>query len=194
MSSDWITEAKQSTHGVAVARNDIASIISQHGYQQKIASKAITVATVVNCLEQFQDCVRYLNTRRSKGAIIDLNDENDVQDVVYLMLRPVILDLIPENPTDKVASRYVIKDFLSKELCLVIEAKFVRDRRHGRNITKELHDDIETYRNHPHCSNIIFFVYDRDGLIPDVRALKLQVEAKRNYDGKQLNVFCIVKP
>ena len=110
------------------------------------------------------------------------------------MLRPTLLDLVSENPTDKISGRYVIKDFLTKNLNVVVEAKFIRDQRHGREITKELHDDIETYCNHPNCSYIIFFIYDRDALIPDVRGLKQQIEGIRNYDGKKIQVFCVVKP
>src|SRR5277367_1635454 len=69
---------------------------------------------IVSALEQFMECVRYLNTRRSTGARLNLESEDDVQDAIYLMLRPWVTDLAYENPTDKVANRFAIKDFLSK--------------------------------------------------------------------------------
>jgi hypothetical protein len=193
MNSEWLGKLRQAAFDCATASKEVTTILSEKGYAGKIAPP-IAAATVVTCLEQFQDCVRYLNTRRSKGAVINIENENDVQDVVYLMLRPTIVDLIPENPTDKIASRYVIKDFLTKNLNLVVEAKFIRDVKHGKDISKELHDDIETYRNHPNCSYIIFFIYDRDSLIPDTLALKTQIEGVRNYGGKQIQVFCVIKP
>lgn len=153
------------------------------------------IARVILALEQFQECVRYLNTRRSKSATLtDIDSESEVQDVLFMMLRPWIIDLVPENPMDKIASRYSIKDFLSKKMKLVIEAKFIRDKSHGKNISKELHDDIENYRNHPDCESLIFFIYDKDTFIPDVLALKRQIETPRTYSGKQLKVHCIVKP
>jgi len=42
----------------------------------------------------------------------------------------------------------------------------------GKNISKELHDDIEMYRAHPRCDDLIFFVYDLNLFIPDQRALR----------------------
>ncbi len=83
------------------------------------------------------------------------------------MLRPWVHDLVSENPTDKVANRYVVKDFISREAGTIVEVKFVRDAAHGKAIAKEMHDDIETYRHHPHCETFVFFVYDPESLIPD---------------------------
>ena len=110
------------------------------------------------------------------------------------MLRPWISDLVPENPTDKVAGRYTIKDFVSKSARTVIEAKYIRDANHGKNISKELHDDIETYRHHASCRNLIFFIYDPDALIPDRAALERQLLVERVYDGVPLTCHLILKP
>ena len=75
---------------------------------------AVEVTHIIGALGEFMECVRYLNTRRSTSAVLKLDSEAAVQDALYLMLRPWILDLVPENPTDRVASRYTIKDFLSR--------------------------------------------------------------------------------
>ncbi len=166
--------------GLASLRPDLES-----DPQSKLAA-----ADIINALEQFRECVRYLNVRRSSGLKLNIASEADVQDVVYLMLRPWVKDLVYENPTSKVANRYVIKDFLSKTAKTIIEAKFVRDAAHGKNISKELHDDIEMYRSHPDCEHIVFFIYDPDSLIPDLAALRSAITIKRVYDGKQL--FCHV--
>lgn len=104
----------------------------------KIPQKRVEVVRVIAALQSFNDCVRYLNTRRSKGAFLKLDSEDAVQDALYLMLRPWLVDLVPENPTDRVANRYSIKDFLSKSNRLVIEAKYIRSADHGRTIVKEL--------------------------------------------------------
>jgi len=147
---------------------------------------------IVSALNQFMECVRYLNTRRSKGTKLNLESEADVQDALYLMLRPWVLDLIYENPTDKIGNRFAIKDFISKEAKTVIEAKYIRDASHGKSVAKELHDDIETYRHHPNCDYLIFFVYDPDSLIPNVASLQAEMTTKRVYDGKQLVCHLIV--
>lgn len=153
--------------------------------------------SVLLALEEFDACIRYLNTRRSAGAVIDIQSEADVQDVIYLLLRPWIVDLLYESPADKTANRYVIKDFSSANGRFVVDAKYIRDKDHGRLISKELHDDIEMYRSHPDCDELIFFIYDPDGLIPDKRALREAIEIERAYgEGGQKKLEChlIVKP
>jgi hypothetical protein len=99
---------------------------------ERTGTQTISVEAVLAALNSFTDVVRYLNTRRSTGAILELSNEGSVQDALYLMLRPWILDLVPENPTDKIANRYAIKDFLSRSSRFVIEAKFVRSKDHGK--------------------------------------------------------------
>lgn len=154
----------------------------------------ITHAQIKSALDQFMECVRYLNTRRSKGAKLSLESEADVQDALYLMLRPWVLDLVNENPTGKVGNRFGIKDFVSKSAETVIEVKYVRDSAHGKLIAKELHDDIETYRHHPSCKHLIFFIYDPDSLIPDVGALSAEIIVNREYDGRALYCDLVVRP
>lgn len=156
--------------------------------------RLISAEAILSALNSFTDIVRYLNTRRSTGAVLDLSSEAAVQDVLFMMLRPWVLDLIPESPTDKVANRYSIKDFVSKTARVVIEAKYVRDRDHGKHLAKEINDDIETYRYHPYCENLIFFIFDPDGCIPDAAALERHVQCDRVYDGKILRCHGVIKP
>jgi hypothetical protein len=156
-----------------------------------------TVQEVLLALHEFDACVRYLNTRRSAGAVINIEAEADVQDVLYLLLRPWILDLSYESPGDKSGNRFAIKDFSSATGRFVIDAKYIRDKDHGRSISKELHDDIEMYRTHPKCNDLIFFIYDPEGFIPDQRALRTAIEIERSYGaGGERKLLChlIVKP
>jgi len=153
----------------------------------------ISYKDIMLALEQFMECVRYLNTRRS-GTKLSLENESDVQDAIYLMIRPWIKDLVYENPTSKVGNRFAIKDFISRSSKTVIEAKFIRDEAHGKSISKELHDDIEIYHHHPECDHLIFFIYDPNSLIPDQTALKTEIEEERIYSGKKLNCYLIIKP
>ncbi len=156
-----------------------------------------SVGRALLALREFDACVRYLNTRRSAGAIINIQSEADVQDVLYLLLRPWIVDLVYESPGDKSANRYVIKDFSSGTGRFIVDAKYIRDKEHGRSISKELNDDIEMYRTHARCDDLIFFVYDPNSLIPDQRALREAIEIGRAYGSageKRLRCHLIVKP
>ncbi len=162
--------------------------------QRAVPSIRVEVSRVIEALNSFSECTRYLNTRRSAGALLTLDNEAAVQDALYLMLRPWIVDLVPENPTDRVANRFSIKDFLSKTNRFVIEVKYVRNLEHGRSIVTELNDDIETYRYHPSCDDLIFFIYDPDGLIPDGAALERHLRSARSYADKVLRCHAVIKP
>jgi hypothetical protein len=172
----------------------VAQLNGKYGSRKSLSSLPASAQQIVEALGQFMDCVRYLNTRRSEAAILKLDSEAAVQDALFLMLRPWITDLTWENPTDKIAGRFAIKDFLSKSARVVIEAKYVRDAAHGKNLTKELHDDIENYRNHSHCRDLVFIVYDPDVFIPDRQALERQIVVNREYDGVPLSCHLVVKP
>jgi hypothetical protein len=184
MESDTSSERLRPILGVA----DIAQKYSCEPLPQKSLSQ------LLSALANFMECVRYINTRRSSGAILTLDSESAVQDAIYLMLRPWFDDLIPENPTGKVANRFLIKDFLIPSLNTVIEAKFIRDKSHGKMVAEEINDDIETYRYHPNCSNLVFFIYDPDALIPDRLKLEQHIGSVRTYGDKLLKCFSVVRP
>lgn len=188
-------ETYRSPESAAIAIGGLASLAS--GTQTRSAPPGPRVDAVLLALKEFDACVRYLNTRRSSGAIINIQSEADIQDVLYLLLRPWVVDLVYESPGEKSGNRFAIKDFSSATARLVIDAKYIRDKEHGRSISKELHDDIEMYRSHANCDHLIFFVYDPDGLIPDQRALQKAIEIERAYgqEGeKRLRCYLIVKP
>jgi REase_DpnII-MboI len=154
----------------------------------------VNVQSVLYALQSFSEIVRYLNTRRSRGAILVLEDEAAVQDVLYIMLRPWVHDLTPENPTDKIANTYSIKDFVSHTNKFVLEAKYVRDDRHGKSIVGEINDDIETYRYHSSCDDLIFFIYDPNSYIPDSAAVTRHLQTSRTYGTKVLRCHGVIKP
>lgn len=164
--------------------------------REQVLEKSITQRQleILDALAEFMECVRYLNTRRTKGTALELSSEAGVQDALYLMLRPWIKDLKYEDPDQKSGNRYVIKDFYCPSAKTVIEAKYVRDRKHGKDISKELHDDIEMYKQLDECSLIVFFIYDPDGHIPSVKSLNDSICIPRSYDGRSIEVNLIIKP
>jgi predicted RNA polymerase sigma factor len=171
----------------------VAELGSKYSISAERNTQSITAAAICAALEEFMESVRYLNTRRAETSL-SLVSEAAVQDAIFLMLRPWVHDLIPETPTDRIASRFTIKDFRSATARTIIEAKYVRDRDHGRLISRELHDDIETYRTDLLCEHLIFFIYDPDVHIPDKAALQRQIEVERYYDGKRLHCYVIARP
>ncbi len=150
------------------------------------------VEDVIGFLQaSFPDCAGYSLNRRGL-AILDLADEAKLQDLLYFMLRPAVPDLIPEQPVAGYTRQYVIQDFRSRKLRLVIEAKRVRNKAHGKSIKSELHDDIGEYKQDPFCENLIFVVYDPDTFIESVSGLMKSVEGSHVHNQHEIRVNCIV--
>jgi hypothetical protein len=57
-----------------------------------------------------------------------------------------------------------------------------------KSIVGEINDDIETYRYHRSCDDLIFFVYDPNSFIPDSAALDRHLRSNRTYDAKSAPV------
>ena len=84
----------------------VDAIRKKQNLRDKVPEKRVEVVRVIAALQSFSDCVRYLNTRRSKGALLKLDSEAAVQDALYLMLRPWLVDLVPENPSKSASVSY----------------------------------------------------------------------------------------
>lgn len=151
-----------------------------------------TINDVLKLLSNFPDCVGYSYNRRGK-TIIDLKQEDGVQDMIYFMLKPSIPDLIPEQPVAASTRQYTIQDFRSQRLSLVIEAKRIRGKQHGKTIKTELHDDIGNYKNDPHCKSLIFFIYDPDNFIESPSGLRATIEGVHKHNFFKMQVYCIIQ-
>src|SRR5437868_4072098 len=117
------------------ALSGIDQLREKHQQFDRPVKSSTKIDKWLTALHSFGECVRYLNTRRSAGARLTLDSEAAVQDVLYIMLRPWVSDLVPESPTEKIANRFSIKDFVSQTSRIVLEAKYIRNADHGKSIT-----------------------------------------------------------
>jgi hypothetical protein len=159
----------------------------------EVTTQAQSVQEVLRVLSSsFPDCEGYSQNRRG-SPILDLADEAKLQDLLYFMLKPVVPDLVPEQPVAGHTRQYTIQDFRSRSLRLVLEAKRVRDKAHGKAIKAELHDDIGEYKQDPLCENLVFFVYDPGTFIESPSGLIKSVEGLHAHEKRQMQVNCIVQ-
>lgn len=172
----------------------------RHTQVEGTATQAVVVTTRAQSVQEvlrflgssFPDCAGYSQNRRGL-AILDLADEARLQDLLYFMLKPVIPDLVPEQPVAGHTRQYTIQDFRSRTLRLVLEAKRVRDKAHGKSIKAELYDDIGEYKQDPSCKNLVFFVYDPGTFIESPSGLIKSVEGLHAHQKRQMRVNCIVQ-
>lgn len=88
--------------------------------------EVVSLNVVQAILTGFYSATRHLEHRGrkdKKNKAFEIEDEYDVQDLLYAMLRPVVPDLEREDPTRKVAGKGGFLDFRSDELELILEVK-----------------------------------------------------------------------
>jgi hypothetical protein len=183
MSSNLIRYAVN-TDGIQKRINDIC------GFHKYVYIPSVD--KVLSLLERFTDCVGYANNRRS-SPLLPLETEGGVQDMIYLMLKPSIEDLIAEQPVSDKLRQCSIQDFRSKSLRLIIEVKIIRDKSHGKSILKELHDDIGNYKSDSFCDDLIFFLYDPNHFLESPSGIIMQIEGEHTHDNYKLRVHCMIR-
>lgn len=152
---------------------------------------------LLDLLEAFTDCVAYLTGRRVKATTLELESEAAIQDMLFLMLKPVFPELTFEDPSPKSAASYAIKDLYFPSMKLVLEVKYIGTRSDVRAVEKQLADDIWKYTAHPDCEDLIFFIYDSNTKISDRHNFVHNMSRKPGEfvnKGRSIRIQTIIKP
>jgi len=156
------------------ARDDLAhSAINTDTPEE---SSALSI--VLNILNRFPAFVRQLKRRYNGRAPLEVNDEYDVQDMVYALLTLHFNDIRAEEYTPSFAGAASRQDFLLKKEKIVIEVKKTRETLGAGKVGGELIIDMARYRAHQDCDTLILFVYDPDGYINNPSGVKTDLESK----------------
>jgi hypothetical protein len=118
--------------------------------------------TILQVLNNFDNASRNLrDARRAGKENYKINDEYDVQDLLYVMLKPIFPNLETEDPVPKIGGRGSRIDLVLKEYGILIETKMIKNSDQNENkYIKELKEDFESYHSFPGIKNLIVFVYD----------------------------------
>lgn len=154
----------------------------------KLINKKNPEKILVNIFSKFQRVSRQLNRRYDSRETIKIEDEYDVQDLLYALLVIFFDDIRPEEYTPSFGSGSRRMDFLLKNEKIVIEVKKTRQNLRDVQISKELNDDINTYKEHNDCDALYCFIYDPDGFIRNPNGLKADLE-KQSVDQLEVKVF-----
>ncbi|GEM_PF-4421347 len=184
-------------------RIELENMLSLHSYVlsaiEKI-NKGIVVREnvlpnlnlLIGILSVFPDAVSRMKYRRKGKSTFEINDEYDVQDILYLMLKGAFSTLQYEDPTSKDGPSSTRADFVIRDLNTYIEAKYISTK--GRE--KEIHDecmlDIQKYGSQPDCFKIVFFIYDPNKCIDNQFSFRASLEKNRSVEGKEIEVITLI--
>lgn len=136
----------------------------------------------------FGESVASLNDRDGGRPDFEVSCEQDVQDLLYAMMKPIFPDSRDEEYTTKHATNSKKIDFVIPEISTIIETKYVRDSRHAGEIPNELKIDIESYHTHSECERMIIVIWDENSHIKDRHNFREDLSGPRSIGGTDFHV------
>ncbi len=119
-----------------------------------------------------------------KGAVIEFEkrteirftDEPELQNFIYSLLRSLFESTEFEDPTEKICETSNRLDFVLKDHKIIIEVKYVRDKRHAKKISEELSIDYPRYKQSKYGQTIINYIYDPNNHIANHGLFKKELK------------------
>lgn len=145
-------------------------------------------------IEGFPESVSILQDRDGERPDYEITCEQDVQDLLFAVMKPIFPDARDEEYTKKHGNKSKRVDFSIPEISTVIEAKYVRNASHANNISDELKVDVESYHTHPDCDDLIAVIWDGESHITDRSNFKNDLSGSRSFDGTEFEVEVKIIP
>jgi hypothetical protein len=109
--------------------------------------------------------VRQLRLRRDDRPTLEVEDEYDVQDLLYALLRLEFEEIATENWCPRYAGGAARTDHLLRNANIVIIAKKTRAGLAVRDLIEQIKIDFAHYSGRADCRAVMCFVYDPEGRI-----------------------------
>jgi len=119
-----------------------------------------------------------LESRHNMRTPLIINDEYDLQYLMYAILKLFFEDVRREEWTPSCAGRSARIDFLLRNESVVVELKKTRKGSNEGKIGEELIIDIAKYQEHPSCKVLYCFIYDPEGIIMNPTGLENDLSKK----------------
>jgi len=113
--------------------------------------------------------------RREYRATLEVEDEYDVQDLFYTLLRLEFDDIVTEDWLPSYTDCANRTSFLLKQEKIAIIVKKTSPGLGAREVADQLTIDCQRYSTHPDCTTLFCFVYDPEGRIGNPRGLEAEL-------------------
>lgn len=151
--------------------------------------------TLGRAVQALTPTIRSFNSREKGLQPWTVSREDDVRDLLYVMLKPTVFDLVKEEPTPSLASTHKFVDLSSKASRLFVEVKWIGRRGQWKRILEEVQVDIQSYHTHDACETLVFVVADAVRDVPDPRLVEREFTNPQTIRGRVVDVrLHIVEP
>jgi len=150
-------------------------------------------SAILEIIDSFQVISKFMANRKHKRPAFIIENEYDVQDLLYCIIRSTFRKSKLEEWTPKLAGKSKRVDIVLPDEEILVETKCIRNSQHTKTIVDELMIDIESYHSHPNCKKIIFFIWDPNGYIIDPFAITDDLSGIRVKGKSQFSVRVIIR-
>jgi hypothetical protein len=127
---------------------------------------------VKSLCKRFHAVARQLRLRGEYRATLDIEDELDAQDLLHALLRLYFDDIETNEWVPSYTNGTPRTVFLLNDSRLAVVVKKTRTGLNIKDLTEQLHIDVEHCRTLKRCSTLLYFVYDPEGRIGNPRGLE----------------------
>lgn len=170
-----------SLQGIKAAHKQFVAFIKKNKIKDKVLTNSksrrdtmhpedkkftqLNIKDVCRILKNFESAMKRWACRDKKRWSID--NEYDVQNILFLILRSYFDDLIYEEPIGKLGHVYSKVDFRIPSIGLLIEAKYARDSKDFSKIENQIKEDIINYLNVSSDDKLVIFIFDDSSSVQD---------------------------
>lgn len=154
----------------------------------ELQGKESFLFTLNRAIQSLTPTIRSFNSRERGLAPWTVSREDDVRDLLYVMLKPVLFDLIKEEPIPSLGRTHKFVDLCSKASRVFIEVKWIGRKGHWKAILDEIHVDIQCYPSHEFCETLVFVIVDGLRDVPDPRLIENEMSRKQVINGRAVDI------
>ena len=158
----------------------------------ELQGKESVLVALDRAIQALTPTIRSFNAREKGLDRWDIKREDDVRDLLYVMLKPVLFDLVKEEPTPTLAGTHKFVDLCSKTARIFIELKWISRPKQWKAIVEQIHVDIQAYPAHEFCETLVFVIVDSARDIPDPRLLERELTGRQIIRGRTVDIRVFV--
>ncbi|RXQ95706.1 hypothetical protein EO244_07540 [Ancylomarina salipaludis] len=136
---------------------DVESVLLKTKFVNKSAEEVIR-----DVLSNFSNAVqKIIKGRRKNHPEFKIEDEYDVQDILYVILKSIFPNLRDEDPIAKVGAKSTKIDLIIREEKILVEVKMIKAKdTNETHFIEQLKVDFESYHECKWLDKLFCFVYD----------------------------------
>ncbi|MHB1326169.1 MAG: PD-(D/E)XK nuclease domain-containing protein [Thermoleophilia bacterium] len=161
----------------------------------ELQGKESALLTLQQAVHALTPTIRSFERRETGLVPWPVRREDDVRDLLYVMLRPALFDLVKEEPTPSLALTHKYVDLCSKASRTFIEVKWIAKKNSWKRILNEIHVDVQCYPSHAACETLVFVIVDTVRDVPDPRLVEQNLSGRQMVREKEIDVrVWVVEP